>query len=162
MTWLVTSLLDGDRYPAHMIRDLYRMRWPVETAFKELKHPLSADVLRSKTVDGAYKEVTGKVMALNLLRCLMLKAAQRHHRSPDRLSLAHARRLAMACSLRMSTAPIGRLRALYDQMLDEMARGLVLYRPGRIEPRAIRRETKHYERLKVTRREWRRKHGIVA
>lgn len=162
MRYLVTSLLDGERYSADLIRDLYRMRWPVETAFNELKHPLSADVLRSKTVEGAYKEIAAKIMALNLIRCLMLKAAQRHRRAPNRLSFANARRLTMACSLRMSTAPIGRLHALYDKMLDDMARILIPHRPGRIEPRAIRRETKHYERLKITRREWKRKHGLIA
>jgi hypothetical protein len=162
MAWLVTSLLDGERYPADMIRELYRNRWPIETTIGEVKHPLSADVLRSKTVDGAYKEMTAKVMAFNLVRCLMLEAAPRRHRRPDRLSFSNSRRLVVAYSLRMSAAPIGRLRALYDEMLDAIARVVVPYRPGRVEPRAVRRETKHYERLKISRCEWRLKHLSVA
>jgi len=162
MTWLVTSLLDGRRYPAEMIRELYRHRWPVETAIGEVKHPLSADVLRSKTVDGAYKEMAAKVMAFNLVRCIMLKAAPRRERQPDRLSFSNARRLVVAYSLRMSAAPIGLLQALYDEMLDAIARVEVPHRPGRVEPRAVRRERKHYERLKISRRAWRLKHASVA
>ena len=162
MTWLVTSLLDGERYPAEMIRQLYRNRWPVETAIGEVKHPLSADVLRSKTVDGAYKEMTAKVMAFNLIRCVMLKAARQCASRPDRLSFSNARRLVVAYSLRMSAAPIWRLQALYDEMLYAIARVAVPYRPGRIEPRAVRRERKHYERLKTSRRTWRLKHASVA
>lgn len=162
MSWLVTSLLDGQRYPADLIRELYRKRWPVETAIGEVKQPLSADVLRSKTVAGAYKEVTAKVMALNLVRCVMLRAAQRHGLRPDRLSFSNARRLVVAYSLRMSTAPIGCLPTLYEELLDAIARVAVPYRPGRIEPRAVRRETKHYERLKITRRAWRLNHAAIA
>ncbi|MFH0963671.1 MAG: IS4 family transposase, partial [Planctomycetota bacterium] len=162
LSYLVTSLLDAERYGGEVIRDLYRMRWPIEPEFNELKHPLSADVLRSKTVDSIYKEVTAKVMAMNLLRCLMLQAAQRYGREPDRLSFAHTRRSAVAYSLRMSAAPISRLLDLYDELLAEIARVWVVRRPGRIEPRALRRETKHYDRLKTTRREWRLRHGLVA
>ena len=117
---------------------------------------------RSKTVDGAYKEMAAKVMAFNLVRCVMLKAAPRRERRPDRLSFSNARRLVVAYSLRMSAAPIGLLQALYDEMLDAIARVEVPHRPGRVEPRAVRRERKHYERLKISRRAWRLKHASVA
>ena len=162
MSYLVTSLLDGDRYPAAMIRELYLLRWPVETTFADLKHPLSADILRSKTVEGVYKEVTAKVMALNLVRCLMLQAADRHGCAPTRLSFAHCRRVTIVYSLRMSSAPVYLLPGLFDEMLREMAGVINPSRPGRIEPRAVTREYKHFQRLKISRREWRRKHGLVA
>jgi len=159
MTWLVTSLLNGRRYSAELIREWYSRRWPVETIIGQIKQPLSANVLRSKTVDGVHKELAAKIMALNLVRWLMLQAASRHQRQPDRLSFALAQRLAVTYSLRMSQAPVGRLRSLHDEMLDAMARSIVPYRPGRVEPRAIRREPRHYERLKIPRRNWRLQHA---
>ena len=162
MTWLVTSLLDARRHPAEMIREFYRGRWSVETTIGEVKHPLSADVLRSKTPDGAYKEMTAKVMAFNLIRCVMLKAAPRRQAEPDRLSFSNARRLVVAYSLRMSAAPIFLLQSLYREMLDAVASVLVPHRPGRVEPRAVRRERKHYERLKIPRRVWRLKHALAC
>lgn len=162
ISYLVTSLLDAKLHPAETIRRLYAMRWPVETAFLELKHPLSADVLRSKTVEGIYKEVAAKVAALNLVRCLMLQAAERHRCEPSRLSFAHSRRVAVAYSLRMSSAPICLLKDLFEQMLDQIAFVTNPSRPGRIEPRAVRREFKHFERLRIPRSEWRRTHGLSA
>jgi len=154
MTWLVTSLLDGRRYSAERIRGWYSQRWPVETIIGQLKQPLSANVLRSKTVDGVHKETTAKIMALNLIRCLMLQAAARHRRPPDRLSFSLAQRLVVAYSLRMSHAPAGCLPDLYHDLLDAIARTTVPHRPGRVEPRAIRREPRHYERLKIPRHHW--------
>ena len=162
MHYLVTSLLDPIRYPARLILEFYQMRWPVETVFKELKVPLSADVLRSKTPEGIRKEVAAKVMAFNLIRCLMLQAASRSGRDPLRLSFAAALRLAVSYSLRMSAAPVWQLQGLYDEMIDRMAGATTPYRPGRAEPRGVRRERKHYERLKITRAEWRRQYAIGA
>jgi len=159
---LVTSLLEADSHGAQTIRELYAQRWPVETTFAELKHPLSTDVLRSKTVEGACKEVAAKVTALNLVRCLMLEAAERHNCDPARLSFAQCRRVTICYSLRMSSAPIRLLGDLFDEMLRHMAFVLVPSRPGRVEPRAVRRENKHFPRLKTSRTHWRRKHALVA
>jgi hypothetical protein len=162
MSHLATSLLDADLHPAQTIREYYAMRWPVETTFADLKHPLSADVLRSRTVEGVYKEVAAKITALNLVRCLMLQAADRYECDPGRLSFAQCRRVTVAYSLRMSSAPIRLLPELFDEMLQHMAFVINPSRPGRIEPRAVRREFKHFERLKTTRREWRLQHGLTA
>jgi len=162
ITHLVTSLLDAEKYPAEMIRQFYRKRWPVETVIGELKHPLSADVLRSKSVEGIYKEVAAKVAALNLVRCLMLQAADRHGCDPQRLSFAQSRRAIVAYSLRMSCAPVSQLVDLFDEMLRQVASVTSPFRPDRIEPRAVRREFKHFQRLKTTRKEWRAQHALVA
>ena len=161
-TYLVTSLLDGDMYPADLIREFYSMRWPIETVFYELKLPLSADVLRSKTVEGIYKEVAAKVTALNLVRCLMLQAAARHQCDPSRLSFVNSMRVTVTYSLKMSAAPVIRLSELFDEMLEQMAFVTNPIRPGRIEPRAVRREFKHFQRLKTTRSQWRANHALPA
>jgi len=44
-------------------------------------------------------------------------------------------------------------------LLCEIAHHLVPERPGRLEPRAIRRDRKHYPALKETRAEWRARHA---
>jgi len=162
ITHLVTSLLDAEQYPAETIRRFYKMRWPVEAVIGELKHPLSADVLRSRGVEGIYKEVAAKVVALNLVRCLMLQAAERHERDPQRLSFAQSRRVIVGYSLRMSCAPVTGLMDLFDEMLRQLVSVTNSFRPDRIEPRAVRREFKHFQRLKTTRVEWRAQHGIPA
>ncbi len=160
--WLVTSLLEGGKYPAAEIAQLYAERWRIETLFLQLKVGLGADVLRSKSPDGVRKELAARMMALNMVRVLMLEAAVERGEDPSRLSFVNAVRLTLAVSLKMSTAPVRMLPELYDDLLAGIASVKVPWRPGRNEPRMKRRETKHYETLRTTRAQWRETHASEA
>jgi len=160
--YLVTSLLDAKRHPARMLRRLYQLRWPIETSFGHLKQALSVGVLRSRKVESIHKELAAKVIAWNLLCCVALQAAIRHGRKPDRICVSRCRRLVVGYSLRMSVAPIHSLPMLYDDMLSQIAMHPNPHRPGRTEPRAVRREQKQYDRLKTTRAQWRQLQAEVA
>ncbi len=157
--WLVTSLLDAEKYPADEVARLYAARWKVETLIRELKVACGADVLRSKKPDGVRKELAARMMAMNMVRMLMIEAGLAHGEEPSALSFSNAMRLVTATSLRMSTAPVWRLRELYTEMLAGIAAEKVRTRPGRNEPRAIAREKQHYPRLSIKRAEWRRRHA---
>jgi len=160
--WLITSLNNAQKYPADEIKMLYKKRWKVETFIEEIKIWLHADVLRSKSVEGIYKELYARIIAFNLVRWIMLRAAKKHAKVIDRLSMAAAIRLIACYSLKMSTAPFWRLPCLYEDMLDLIAASKVLYRPDRIEPRMKKRDQKHYSILKISRREWRQINGFAA
>jgi len=154
-TWLVTSLLDADAYPAEEIVALYARRWRIETLFREVKITLSADVLRSKTVDGVRKEIIARLMALNIVRMTILEAAIEHECDPLRISFTHAVRAILAFAPALASEPIWKLPLIYRAMLAEIASHVVPERPGRNEPRAVRRDPKRYPRLRETRRAWR-------
>jgi len=158
VTWLVTSLLDASQYPASEIADLYVRRWRIETLFRQLKVRLSADVLRSKTTEGVCKELTARLIAINVVRAIMLDAAATHGLDPMTLSFAHAVRAILAFAPILATSPSWKLTTIYEAMLCEIAAHRVPPRPGRNEPRAIRREMKHYPRLTTTRAQWRARH----
>jgi hypothetical protein len=153
--WLATSLLDASRYPASEIRMLYQKRWRVEELIRELKVWLSADILRSKSVEQIHKEMSARIVASNLIHWLILEAAKEHRKDPKRLSPAATLRLTTAYSLKMSTSPPWRLNSLYTELLEKIAHSYVPYRPNRLEPRMIKRETKHYPALKISRTKWR-------
>jgi hypothetical protein len=155
VTWLVTSLLDASRYPAAEIRQLYARRWRIETLFLQVKVRLSADVLRSKTAAGLRKELAARLIAVNVVRAIMLEAAAAHGADPMALSFVHALRAILAFAPILATAPGWKLPDIYAAMLCEIAAHRVRPRPGRNEPRAIRREMKHYPRLRITRAQWR-------
>jgi len=159
--WLVTSLLDAEKYPAHEVAKLYLERWRIETVFRELKVACGADVLRSKHASGIRKEIAARVMAVNLTRVLMIAAAKKHDRTPTRLSFTAALCAITNTSLMMSVVPAWQLPVLYELMLDTIANAVVPERPGRNEPRAVAREEKHYPRLKGSRAEWRRKNAAA-
>jgi putative transposase len=154
--WLITSLLDAQEYPAAEIVQLYGRRWRIETVFAQLKIRLSADVLRSHSPAGIRKEFAARCTALNLVHAVLLEAASLHHVDPMRLSFAHAVRAILIFSPALACEPVLRLPQIYRAMISEIAHHLVPERPGRIEPRAIRREHKHYPALKETRAEWRK------
>lgn len=157
--WLATSLLDGEAYPASEIVELYARRWRIETLFREMKVALKADVLRSLTVDGVRKELAARMVALNAVRMIMLQAAVEHGTDPLRLSFTHAVRAVIVFAPAMATAPAWALRDIYRAMLEEIASHRVPLRPGRNEPRAVRRDPRHYPTLRTTRRLWRLQHA---
>ncbi len=142
-------------YPAEEIVARYAERWSIETLFREFKIELSADVLRSKTPDGIEKEIAARVAALNAIRTLMLEAAVQTNAAPLRISFVQTLRTVLSFTPAFAMLGIERLPALYRKMLAEIARQTVLERPGRQEPRMIRRETKHYPALRLTRLQWR-------
>jgi Transposase DDE domain len=164
ISYLVTSLTDDKKFSAEEIKELYKLRWPVETLFRELKLPLAADVLRSKKASGIYKEVAAKMMASNLIRSIQIEAAKKHDLDPDRISFTDTIRIVVSTSLKMSAAPKHKLNDLYWEMIDSVAKRIVRYRPGRREPRRIRREKAHYQYLSnsFTRADWREKHAVGA
>jgi hypothetical protein len=160
--WLVTSLLSAQDYPAAEIVALYARRWRIEELFRDFKISLSADVLRSKTPDGIRKDVAARVTALNVVRLIMLEAAIQEGVDPLRISFVHTVRTILAFSPAFATAPCCSLPGLYRTMLRRIGSHLVPLRPGRQEPRMIRRERIHYPRLNTTRAQWRAAHGIAA
>lgn len=128
---LATTLLDPVAYPAVALAELYGQRWQVETNLRHLKQTMGMDVLRCQTVNGIQKEVAMYLLVHNLIRLVMLEAAKRQGVAVDRISFVDAARwLAEAAydhrSLQLRVTPI---------------------RPGRAEPRAVKRRPKEYSRL---------------
>lgn len=159
VVWFVTSLLDPVRYPADRIIALYAHRWRIETLFREVKVTLSADVLRSQSPDGVRKEIAARLTALNVVRTLMLEAAAKAQiEDPLRLSFVHAVRAILSFSSALGHAPLAHVPAIYQAMLVEIASHVNPERPGRLEPRAIRRERHHYPSLRITRAQWKARH----
>jgi DDE family transposase len=128
---LATTLLDPVHYPAADLAELYGQRWQIETNFRHLKQTLRMDVLRCKTVEGVQKELTMYALVYNLVRVVMLGAAHRQDAPVDRISFIDA------------------VRWLADAVhgAAELKLRLVPDRPGRIEPRAVKRRPKEYDRL---------------
>lgn len=160
--WILTSLLDPHQYAAGEVCGWYKKRWKVETLIEELKIWLGADVLRSKTVEGIYKEMYARVIALNLIHWLILKASKQYAKVAERISLSAALRLTVVYSLKMSTAPAWQLSFLYESLLEHIASSTLALRPHRIEPRLQKREPRNYPKLKMSRTEWRQIYANAA
>jgi hypothetical protein len=125
---LVTTLLDPHAYPAEKLAELYASRWQVEVNLRHLKQTLHLDVLHCKTVVGVHKELLMIALAYNLVRLVMLRAAQTQQVSVHRISFIDA--LRWLCHVRDG---------------DLLCPLIVLpQRPGRHEPRVRKRRPKQY------------------
>lgn len=160
--WLVTNLLDPVRYPADELVELYGKRWGVEQHFRELKRDLHLDVLRSTTVAGVQREMRAHHLAYNLVRLMILRAAKQEGVDLERISFVNAVRTIWAFSGCMCLAPVHELRGIYRVMLTMIAANLNPSRPGRHEPRAVRRARKAYPMLRKTRAAWRKEDWEAA
>jgi len=152
---LVTTLLDSAQYPAAALGQLYYRRWAMELTLRNLKTTLQMDMLSCKSPAMLERELRLHVLVHNLVRRLMLEAARRHRVALERLSfagtLAAARRYSEALAQARSQR---RRRELRDDLFRVLALDLVPHRPGRREPRAIKRRPKPYPRLMNHRHQW--------
>jgi hypothetical protein len=153
--WLVTSLLDVTEYPACEIATLYLQRWRIETLFKQFKVNFGSDQLRSKSVDAISKEVAARICAINIVRMIMLEAAIENDVDPMRISFVATVRIVIAYAPALGLRPLNQLLKIYHAMLKEISSHIVPERPGRLEPRRLAHDPKHYPRLRITRAQWR-------
>jgi len=153
---VATTLLDPVACPLEEIATLYGDRWTVELRLRDIKTTMQMDVLRGKSSDVVRKEILMHLLAYNLIRALMWQASQKHGRSLHRLSFAgtveHLNAVAPYLWLYAGT---GRCDVLYGLLLEWIARDKLPYRPGRIDPRAVKRRPKEYDRLNKPRHQLR-------
>ena len=158
---VVTTLTDAKAYSRDDIAELYHQRWMAELDIRALKSTLGMDVLRCKTPEMVRKEIWTGLLAYNLIRQIMAQSALG---SPTRLTDGSG-----ICPRQLSfSAALQCIGANWMVMLlsdDELAvhlievtwenlRGqLVGNRPGRTEPRAVKRRPKPHKLLTKPRAE---------
>lgn len=145
---LVTTLLDPKAYPAEELARLYARRWRIELWFRDIKTSMGMEVLRCKSPKLVHKELEMFFIAYNLIRCLMTQAATLHDVPMERLSFKGT-----VDSVRQFTIALAQARSrkmqqeVISQLLQVMAQDQVPDRPGRREPRAVKRRPKPYQLL---------------
>jgi hypothetical protein len=154
---LVTTLLDAEVYEKGEIADLFIERWNIELDFRSIKCVLQMDVLRCKTPEMVRREIWMHMLAYNLIRGMMAKAAAVRGERPRRLSFKGALQTMTAFqdALRGAT-PSDRARLL-EEMLRAISRHRVGDRFGRVEPRANKRRPKPQRYLMEPRGEARKR-----
>ena len=137
---LVTTLLDASVYSASALAELYFRRWQIEVDFRHLKTTMKMNVLRCKTVEGVLKELAVYALVYNLVRSVMYESARFQGVAPERVSLLDA--------VRWLLSPAG--EGDVSELLVNPAR------PGRFEPRVVKRRPKQYPLMTRPRAELRK------
>ena len=142
---LATTLLDAQSYSGEQLAALYARRWQIELWFRDIKTTLGMEVLRTQSPEMVHKELEMHLTAYNLLRALMAQSARLHAVALESLSfkgsLDATRQFSMAIA---QAASRKKQRALIAQLLKIIARDQVPQRPGRREPRAVKRRPKPF------------------
>ena len=146
---LVTTLLDASTYSATVLGELYFRRWAVELCFRDIKTTLGLDVLRCQTPAMVRKEIVMHALAYNLIRALMQDIAHTHQVAVTRLSFkgtVDALRQWRDLFEHTKNQPraVSSLRKLFYQSIAD---DQLLERPGRSEPRAVKRRPKNFRLL---------------
>lgn len=146
---LVTSFVDSRRIGKREIGRLFLKRWNVELDLRNVKTTLGMEELSCKTPQMCEKELWTHMLAYNLIRVLMAQAAVEANVQPRQLSFKHTVQVWVAWSQRQFLAN-GKenLKSLFSLI----AYVRVGNRPGRVEPRAVKRRPKAFPRLQVPRR----------
>ena len=129
---IATTLLDEQAWPDAAIAELYGHRWTIETCFDHLKTTLRMNVLKCQSLGGIQRELLVYLLVYNLIRLAMLASAAAQGRAADRISFVDA--------MRYLAARLAGLRGIARLLC-------VPHRPGRRQPRAIRRRLKEYDLL---------------
>jgi hypothetical protein len=152
---LVTTLLDAGLYPAAELVAVYLRRWRIELCLRDVKTTLGLEQLRCQSPAMVRKELLAGLIAHNLIRCLMAEAAQVHEAELEQLSFKGAVDALRQYSAVLAQARTNRLkRKLWRDLLRTLACDRVPRRPGRTEPRALKRRPKPFPLLNRPRRQF--------
>lgn len=138
---LVTTLLCPKQTDKAALKSLYRSRWHVELDLRNIQTTLGMERLSCQTPAMAIKEIWIYLLAYNLIRLMMAQAALLAHRLPRQLSFKHTVQIWIAWAPQANS--IDHQDKLYG-LFVLIAQQQVGERPGRIEPRAVKRRPKPY------------------
>ncbi|EPK5023507.1 TPA: IS4 family transposase [Pseudomonas aeruginosa] len=150
---LVTTLRCANQTPKAALKGLFKSRWHVELDLRNLKSTMGLVMLSCKTPTMAVKELWVYLLAHNLIRLLMVQSALMADCLPRELSFKHSLQLWLAW--RQFDGPD--MDESLQRLLILIAQQRVGRRPGRVEPRALKRRSKPYPLLTHTRQSERAK-----
>ena len=150
---VATTLIDDRAYSKDAIADLYHQRWHAELDLRSIKQTLGMEVLACKTPAMARKELWAHLLGYNLARKAAAQAAWEHGLCPRQISFAATvQMLETFSNLLLAVEPEQR-RQVCQSLFQAIAAHRVGNRPGRVEPRRLKRRNDKYQMLHRSRAE---------
>jgi hypothetical protein len=140
---LITTLLCPKQTTKAALKALYRDRWQVELDLRNIKTTLGMEMLSCRTPAMVQKEIWVYLLAYNLIRLLMAQSALLADLLPRQLSFKHTLQIWIAWRQNGTGSDDDQLAGLFILIAQQR----VGNRPGRIEPRAIKRRPKPFPLL---------------
>ncbi len=141
---LLTTFLKPKEVSKKEIGELYEKRWSVEVDLMAIKTVLQMDILRCKTPQMVNKEIAVHLLGYNLIRAVMAQSAHQWQILPREISFKATIQLLNAFREKGLFAEKKDLKKMYLSLFRAIVQHRVMDRPGRMEPRVVKRRPKHY------------------
>ena len=150
---IVTTLTDAEVYSKEEIADLYSFRWNSELDIRSIKQSLNLAHVRSKSPEMVRKELWTTILGYNLIRTTAAAAAVLHDKQPRQISFTSTCQYVLSSWMQFSCdlIPADRVESHCRRMLSHIAECEVANRPGRLEPRVLKRRRHGYKLMQEPR-----------
>jgi hypothetical protein len=149
------TLLDPREYPSEEIASLYLKRWDVELFFRDIKTTMGMDILRCQAPEMIRKEIIMNFIAYNCVRRLMYDAAKKADVAVRLVSFKGSIQAIRNWEPQLNHENLSKTerRKILNDLYGTVTGLPLRQRPGRREPRCLKRRPKNYQLMTKPRHE---------
>ena len=150
---VITTLVDAEEYTKEDISELYGFRWNSELDIRSIKSNLNLGHVRCKSPEMVGREVWTTFLGYNLIRTTAAGAALLHNKQPRQISFTSACQYVLSSWMLLSCGQMDSAQATAhcELLLAQIASCQVGHRPGRLEPRVLKRRRHRYKLMQKPR-----------
>jgi len=146
----VTTFLKAKKFNKKELCDLYKLRWLCEINLRSIKTVMEMDMLSCKTPSMVRKEIGIHFLAYNIIRIMIAEACNKYCEIPNQISFKGTVQIINQFMPILSNNR-GADNLIFENMLRLIVKNKIGNRPGRQEPRAVKRRRKPFPLLHVKR-----------
>jgi hypothetical protein len=143
----VTTFLKSKKYHKKELARIYERRWEVEINLKSIKSIMNMDFLSCKTPAMVRKEIGVHFLAYNFIRIIIAEACGKYNALPWKISFKGSVQLIHSFMPHFINSSEQKNKTLYVELLRLIIKNKIGNRPGRVEPRAVKRRPKAFPSL---------------
>ena len=120
---LITNL-PREEFPPKVLAELYRLRWEIETSYRDLKYSIGLTNLHAKREDYIYQEICAKFLMYNFCQRIA-----REVEIPVNPGLKHQRKVNLTVAMRITKDFFREVKCKIETILDDIMRETESYKP---------------------------------
>jgi len=150
---LLTSLPIDDVEQVRTVIQYYCVRWMIELGICSINQALGLDHVRCKSPEMVRNELWTTLLGYNLIRTTAAAAALLHNKQPRQITFTGTCQYVLSSWTVLSSDLIApsRILAHCKTLLQQISECEVANRPGRIEPRVLKRRRHRYKLMRESR-----------
>ena len=134
--YIITNL-PRDEFPSETIKELYNLRWGIETSFRELKYTIGLTHFHSKKRDYIKQEIWARLILFNFCHAIIAETVPRHVK-PNKKHIYQINISRAICICRQFLAAKEKAPPDIESLIS---RELLPIRTGRSDPRKVKTQS---------------------